>query len=242
MSANNLLNTPLILILITTLIIVLGSLYFWLKMRKLKPESTPRGFVLLVQTVILSVEKIVISLLGRRYAKITPYIIYLFLYINLTNFLSIIIPPFTTPLNYLYIILTLGSVTLLGMIVFGFLYKGRKFIFTLLNPFEWVSMLTSFVSISFRLFGNILAGFLLLSLLYTFFVTSSVLPTEVKYFNIFAILIAPFHLYFDFFSGFLHSMVFIFLTLTYWSLNRPESLSQFDSKSPENKEITINSS
>ncbi len=77
-----------------------------------------------------------------------------------------------------------------------------------------MSTFTAFVSISFRLFGNVFAGFLVFSLIYGLF-TQPFWPREIRYFNLVAIFIAPLHLYFDFFSAFLQSSVFVVLTLTY---------------------------
>ncbi len=89
-----------------------------------------------METIVLAVERLISNLMGARFKKLTPYVIYLFLYINLTNLLGILGPPFSTPLRYVVIVLTLGMVMLLGIFVFGFKYNGVKFVLNYLSPLE----------------------------------------------------------------------------------------------------------
>lgn len=206
-------------LIITTLIIFLFSFYYWIQTRKKKGDDFPRGFLLLIDIILQNLEKIVKALLGKKYVKLTPYFFYLLTYINLGNFLSLVLG-IASPFSFLTVTLSLGLVTFLGIYYFGFVFQGWKFLKNYLNPLQLISDLASWISLSFRLFGNVLAGFFVLSLAYGV-LTGSMLGQQLKWFNILSIFFAPLHFYFDIFSGFLHSFIFTLLTIVYWSLSKP---------------------
>lgn len=187
------------------------SLFFYFKIRNKKENETPTGFILLVELLLIQIQNIVVKTLGKKYKKISSYILFLIFYINLGNILAII--GLSSPLSNITVVLSLGFITFMGIIFFGFMFKkARFFVSVLFNPIELISLFTSFLSISFRLFGNILAGSIILMLAYSFFASVD---------NVFSLIFfVPLHIYFDFLIGILHSIIFSILTLTYWSLQR----------------------
>jgi F-type H+-transporting ATPase subunit a len=74
----------------------------------------------------------------------------------------------------------------------------------MLNPLNLIGELARPVSLSFRLFGNILAGMILMTLLYT------MAPVVLRF-----IVPIPLHFYFDLFSGILQAYVFCILSLSF---------------------------
>jgi len=82
--------------------------------------------------------------------------------------------------------------------------RGRKFFLSMLNPLDLIGELARPVSLSFRLFGNILAGMILMTLLYT------VTPVFLR-----VLVPIPLHFFFDLFAGGLQAFVFCVLSLSF---------------------------
>jgi F-type H+-transporting ATPase subunit a len=66
-------------------------------------------------------------------------------------------------------------------------------------PFKLMEYVTKPLSLCLRLFGNIVAAFLIMELIYHFM----------------GLIAAPFSAYFDFFDGILQAYIFVFLTCIY---------------------------
>ena len=81
--------------------------------------------------------------------------------------------------------------------------KGFTEPIPLLTPLNIIGELANPISLSFRLFGNVLAGVLIMTLFYH----------AVGYFA--PIIAPPFHAYFDVFSGVLQSFIFTMLTMVF---------------------------
>jgi F-type H+-transporting ATPase subunit a len=96
----------------------------------------------------------------------------------------------------------------------------KRFIepFPIFLPINLISVWAPLVSMSFRIFGNILSGIILMTLVYGLmgFLSSAVFSFLPTGFN--SIFFAPFvtpwlHLYFDLFSAFIQTLVFISLSM-----------------------------
>ncbi len=92
----------------------------------------------------------------------------------------------------------------------------KKFLY---NPIELIGQFSPLIALSFRLFGNLVAGSVILFLIYS--VTGYVwgfIPI-IGEFNLLGSVIAPvFHVYFDIFDGLIQAFVFSLLTMIYWTL------------------------
>src|SRR5699024_12533347 len=92
--------------------------------------------------------------------------------------------------------------------------------FLFLNIFVQIAPL---LSLSFRLFGNVVAGSTIMSLLYMFTGWVSQFVPFIGEFNFFGVIVAPvLHLYFDLFSGFLQAFLFISLTIIFIVVETPQ--------------------
>ena len=210
-------------IIIITFLACVFTFYYWLRTRKRTASTRNSGFVLLVDLILTGLERMVVNALGKRFRFLTPYAFFLLAYINLGNLISFF--GFQSPLNFLVVPLSLGLITFLGIHIFGLFFRKWAYLKRFLNPLELISQFAPFISISFRIFGNSLAGFVIMFLLYD---SLGQLVSELKYFNLFAIVTVPFHFYFDAFSGFIQSFIFIMLTFTYWSLSKTTVASSFE--------------
>ncbi len=201
-------------------LLVAFALWYWYRKRNADPSKAPTGLVLVVDLTLYSLQKIVTNLLGQRFRFLTPYAFLLLSYINLSNLLGLL--GLENPMNFLVVPLLLGFITFLGIHFFGIVFRRWRYFKKFLNPLELIMQFAPFISISFRLFGNLMAGSFILFLFYQY-TTIELLGAELRYFNLLAVFAAPFHLYFDFFSGAIQSFIFTILTFTYWSFERPDS-------------------
>ena len=73
----------------------------------------------------------------------------------------------------------LGVFTFTLIVVYGFKSHGKKRAKHYLNPINVITDIAVPVSMSFRLFGSIISGFLIMELVYSFVATSIVIPIAV---------------------------------------------------------------
>lgn len=221
----------LITILITTVFISVISYIYYYKVKRMKADEDPRGIVLVVELIIKAVEKIVVDVLGIRYKNLTIYLLYVMSYILIGNWLSII--GFESQASSYTVTLSMALVTFIG--IYYIAIKFQKFLFLkkfIINPLELITQFAPLISLSFRLFGNILGGSIILAMLYG--VTGEIwsnIPI-IGQVNLLIGVIGPFlHIYFDLFTGSIQALIFGTLTLVYWKL-------QMDDGSPK-AELTI---
>ena len=86
-----------------------------------------------------------------------------------------------------------------------------------LLPLNIIGELAKPISLSFRPFGNILGGSVIMALLYQFlgFVSTSLTGINIPFGQL--IIPVPLHLYFDIFAGVLQAFIFIMLTMVFVS-------------------------
>ncbi len=229
------LQPQIITIALVFVILLVIFLTYYFKLREIKPNEAPKGIVLGIQIYIAYIRGLVVDILGPEFECVTPYFIFLFAYILLSNIIGII--GFENPTSSLTVTLSMGFVMFVGMFVIGFKYQKlnylKKFCFcisiknkkipVMINPSEVISQLTPLISISFRLWGNIFAGATIGTLWY--FLTGLIcaqIPV-IGAFNILAGLTVPaINLYFDLLCGVIQALVFTLLTMVYWTLQKGE--------------------
>lgn len=201
---NTIVNTVIAGILLSILAITTGH-----KAKKADIDEPPSGFMNLIEIMVESINKMVVSNMGEKNIKFAPFILTLMSFLvvsNLSGLFTIVSPTS----DY--------SVTLtLALIVFfivqyskiknqgGFMgyLKGFTKPYALMTPINIISEIANPVSMSFRLFGNIMSGTLIMLMLYNAL-------------GYFAPLITPvLHLYFDIFSGILQAFIFTMLTMVF---------------------------
>lgn len=225
----------LVTIFITTVFISVISYIYYYKIKRMKPDEDPRGIVLVVELIIKWVEKTVVDILGVKYKNLTIYLLYMMSYILIGNWLSIV--GFESQSSTYTVTLSMALVTFIGIyfiaIKFQKLLFFKKFI---INPLELITQFAPLISLSFRLFGNILGGSIIITMLYG--VTSTIwnnIPI-IGQMNLLIGVIGPFlHIYFDLFAGSIQALIFGTLTLVYWKLQMGElpSKAEFTVKLPK---------
>ena len=208
----------LLTIFLVTLIIMILCLSYHKSLKKQKADQAPRGLALASEIFIKWIERQVIELMGTKYKFLTVYVIYVLLFVGFGNLMSIvgfesIVTAYTVPLS-------LGLVAFFGIYYFGFKYQKWAFFRRFLdNPLEIIQQFVPLVSISFRLFGNILGGSIIILLFTTLF---NNLWGKIPYIGavdfLGGMILPLLNVYFDIFDGLIQSYIFIMLTLSYWSL------------------------
>jgi F-type H+-transporting ATPase subunit a len=92
----------------------------------------------------------------------------------------------------------------------------------MVNPFNIISQFTPLISLSFRLWGNMFAGGLIVS--FWLYLTELIF-SNIPFVGIINLLggltMVPIKMYFDLLSGVIQTLVFVLLTIVYWSLSLP---------------------
>ncbi|WP_051350854.1 F0F1 ATP synthase subunit A [[Acholeplasma] multilocale] len=155
-------------IVLTTIIISTLCIVYNVKIRGHKEGEKLSGFLVLVEMFITSVENLVVSIMGKKYRKLTPYAMYIMLYIIIGSLLSML--GIEAPATSYTVTLSMGFVTFITIYYFGFKYQKLAYFKRFKNPIELFTQFTPLLSISFRLFGNLLGGSIILGLLYAMFI------------------------------------------------------------------------
>ena len=162
--------------LVFAILAILMIVYFC-KLRKVPYNKAPKGYVLGVQMYVAYIRSLTVDILGPKLECLSPYFVFLFAYILLSNLMGVL--GLDNPTASLTVTLSMGFVMFVGQFVIGFKYQKisylKKFCFCVktkkgnkipvfINPAEVISQIAPLVSISFRLWGNIFAGGLIATL------------------------------------------------------------------------------
>ena len=242
-------------IVVVLTILLVAFVVYYIKLKKVQPNQTPNGYVLVIQVYISYIRGLVVDILGPEFEKTTPYFLYLFSYILLSNLIGIF--GLENPTTSLTVTLSMGLIMFIGCFVVGFKYQKlswlKKFTFCIsikgkkipimINPSDVVSQITPLISISFRLWGNIFAGSLITGLWFYFTAYISINFPFIGMFNLLGgLTAAPIHMYFDLLCGVVQALVFTLLTMVYWSLekgNQPKKEIQMINKVKLQKNINV---
>ena len=201
-------------LIFSLIIITVLSIFFILAGRKIKAaDSTmrPTGIVLVCVTGVKMIQDYMATLMPAQFSKnYYPYFAMMFIYIFISNISGLF--GFEAPTSNYSITL---AITIITFTLIQYNALKTKGVFTYIKDIIWpptniLGTLAPLISLSMRLFGNIVAGSILLSLIYSF---TGYLSEYVINFNFLGPLIAPiFHAYFDVFAGFIQTLVFVTLS------------------------------
>ena len=206
------------------IIMTILSIFFVLVGRKVKvadPTKRPKGVVLVCETGVKMIQDYMETLMPSKFSKnYYPYFAMMFIYIFISNISGLF--GFEAPTSNYSITL---AITIITFTLIQYNALKTKGVFTYIKDIIWpptniLGTLAPLISLSMRLFGNIVAGSILLSLIYSF---TGYLSQYVINFNFFGPVIAPiFHAYFDVFAGFIQTLVFVTLSSILISLEASE--------------------
>ncbi len=201
-------TTTHVALLVVSLAIIVMAIIARVIINKKDASDTPGAFQNIVEIAIEMLGNQVKSIMGTNAFRFVNYITAIFIFILISNVSGLFgLRPPTADYG---VTLPLGLITF-GMVHYNGVKKNKVGHFTalfkpfpLLFPINLIGELAVPLSLSLRLFGNVMSGTVLMGLIY------SLLPIFLK-FGLPSVL----HVYFDVFSGCIQAYVFAMLTMVY---------------------------
>ena len=205
-------NTHISLLLVV-LTLTIFALFANRAIKAADPNEVPGTFLNIIEYLVETVDNLTRANMGEKHGwKFSNYIGTLFAFLLVANLSGLFgLRPPTADYG---VTLGLALITFVLIHYNGFKYEkaghvGKLFQPLLLTPINIIGEIATPLSMSLRLFGNILSGTVMMGLLY------GLLPKLLQFFiwPIFGGL----HAYFDVFSGAIQSYVFCMLTMVFIS-------------------------
>lgn len=199
------------------------------QVHKYREGEKPKGLALLSITYVESMLNITEPVMGKKRGRMmAAYIGSVFIYILFANWSGLL--GLATPTSNYSVTLALALITWVAIQVTKLKENGLKgYIKGFFEPFAFFvipnifSTVAPLISLSLRMFGNVLSGSIIMSMLYSFTGWLSGFVPVVGNFNFVGVFIAPWlHMYFDLFSGFLQAFLFISLTTIFIAIEFKE--------------------
>ena len=191
--------------------IIMGVLIAFAALVRVKLErftEVPKGLQNVVEAVVEIFENFVIGTAGKRLSYLGNWFFMVFVFIflsNISGLLGMRPPTADWATTLAFALVTFGLIQAMG-----WKYRRGEYIKSFFEPnfvffpLNVVGELARPISLSFRLFGNILSGVILTTMIYT-------LPPVFARF----ILPIPLHGFFDLIIGFLQTYIFSVLSLSF---------------------------
>ena len=201
----NITSTHISLIIVTITLLILGCIVGNI-VKKVNASDTPGTIQNIAALVVEMLDNMVNGIMGKEARRFVNYISTLFVFVLLCNISGLF--GLRAPTADYGVTLPLGIITFC-MIHYCGIKKNKLKHFTdlchplLLTPINVIGELAVPISLSLRLFGNIMSGTVLMGLIY-------MLPRYVT-----VGIPAAAHVYFDIFSGCIQAYVISMLTMVY---------------------------
>jgi F-type H+-transporting ATPase subunit a len=224
-------NSLLVIIILTIFFIICS-----ITIKKADPTKPSTGFMGILEFIYSALHDFASDSIGKKALKFIPFVVTAASYLAVANLVGLIgLTPPTTDIN---VTLALTMITLTYIMFHGIFSKGllgylkdtyvgnvRGFLLILFIPINIVGELSKIISLTFRLFGNIVSGALLLGLL-TGLLTwlfSVWVPFGGILSGALSLSFLPaLNAYFDIFAGLMQTFIFCTLT-TMWIKTAVES-------------------
>lgn len=167
----------------------------------------PSGCQNLLEIVITGLHSQMDATMGSNGRKLAPLIISLFLFLLVSNWLGLI-PTLTSPTNDVNTTLGLALMVVVMLHILGVYFKGTSYIKHFFQPFapfviiNIIDEIAKPITLAFRLFGNILAGEILIIILLMLIPIWMPIPSVIW-------------LAFSIFVGFVQAFIFTMLSMSY---------------------------
>ncbi len=217
-------------ILIIVLLIILSiAVYISSKKYIKNPLLSPKGIFNIACIGVEKAEDLTVGIMGERNRGFSAYIVPLFAYVFLAFIFGL--TGLSSPMTYFGIPFTLSLITFVMIHVQAVKTNKWKYFKRYIDPIpvflpvNLVTMWAPLLSMSLRMFGNAISGYCLMSLVYYGLENlSSAILLQTDLTTGFGVL-GPeglllswvgtpiLHAYFDLFSGFIQTLVFVMLTM-----------------------------
>ena len=193
-------NTWIVMLLLIAIAVIIR-----ITMRKWK--QLPSGLQNAIELLVESLDSMVKNVAGEKLAKLGNWFFMVFAFGLMSTICGIIgLRPPTADWSTTF---ALALATFILIQIIGIRHRKGEYIKSFFKPnfiffpLNVIGELARPISLSFRLFGNVLAGMILMSLIYS-------APIYLRF-----ILPAALHFYFDLFSGILQIYIFSILSMTF---------------------------
>lgn len=163
------------------------------KFKKYDPEAVPTGFQNFIEVIVETAGKLTTMIMGEDGMSFMPFIGTLFTFLLVSNLFGLL--GFTPPTSDYSVTLTLALITF-ALVQYnrakskGFVGFFKSFTepLPLLTPLNVIDEFANPISLSFRLYGNIMSGALIMSLIYgaAGFIAPIFTPILHAYFDVFS--------------------------------------------------------
>lgn len=171
-------------------------------------KEKPSGLQNFIELVIESMDNFVVGAMSEKYAYFGNWFFGVFVFILVSNLSGLL--GFRAPTADLATTAALGFATFFLIHFMGIFtqkggyFKGYLEPIPLMLPMNIISEVATPISLSFRLFGNILGGAIIMGLVYS-------IPFWFLKIGIPGVL----HIYFDVFAGCIQTVIFVMLSMTF---------------------------
>lgn len=244
--------------IIAMAIVMVLAVVVWFKLKNYDPLKAPKGFLYWAETAVEYADKKVEELMGPAFEGFGAYILCLAAYIGIGFLIGFIgFPDFFRPeayqnpiqLNPMPNPFTNTSMPLaIAMLTFLWIHFTaakcnkwgyfRRYVkpFPVFLPINLITMWSPLLSLTLRLFGNALAGYCVVTLIYVGF--AGLFPVANAGLALTPLIAPIVHLYFDVFDGFIQVTVFCMLTMINVSLEyvSPQQLAEEKREREEKKD------
>ncbi|MGQ9631492.1 MAG: F0F1 ATP synthase subunit A [bacterium] len=159
-------------VLMTWIITVVVGILCFIATRRL--ETIPKGFQNVLEILVGFLEETLTGIIGEEGKHFLPLIGSFIVYILIANLLGLV-PGFSSPTSTLNTTIALALVTFFTQHFYGFRKNGIRYLKHFTGPSPWmaplmfpIELISQFVrplSLSVRLFGNIMGGDLILAII-----------------------------------------------------------------------------
>lgn len=219
--------------MIVMLIMIILAIYIGIRAHFHDPLKKPKGMLLIAEMGVTFFEDFAEGLLGKRFRIFGGYLMAIGVYLFLAFIFGLTGLP--SPMTTLSVPLSLGLSTFILIHATAAKYNKIRYFKRYVEPLPFflpvnlISMWAPLLSLTLRLFGNALSGFVIMNIVYYALQNLSAMVFAAIEAPLNEVFIAPFiawilHLYFDLFSGFIQTTVFLSLTTIYVGQETPDEL------------------
>ncbi|WLP85874.1 F0F1 ATP synthase subunit A [Mycoplasma seminis] len=216
----------LLSLIITVMIILIISIIVYVKVSRVKENEAPKGIAQIAEAYVGMIDNTFDDTTnGDKVQKSRLYIFTLATFILIGNLTAIFgLEPIVTSYSIPF---TLALMSWLGIFIVGAIYQKARYLKSFLNPLDLPGKISPLISLSFRIYGNVIGGTTVIFLVYSIFGYLWTLIPGIGNGNhewyFLAVLVSPaLHFYFDLFGSTLQAYIFTLLTTVYWVVEAGE--------------------
>ena len=223
----------IILALAVIFVLIVLAIIVGILAKRADPLKRPKGLLMLVEWAVEKLDAFTLETMGPGFENFGGLFLAIIPFMFISFTLGITGLP--TPMNNLAVPLSLALVTFILIHVTSVRYTKwhyfKRFVdpIPVFLPMNLLSMWAPLLSMTLRMFGNAVVGWILISLINASLESVSTLLFGFMGSGAGSIWFVPIvtpvlHAYFDLFSGFVQTLVFVYLTALFIAQEKPEDI------------------